>query len=81
MVRARNKPDWFRLGLHHPELTQQGRQIHKFRRSQPNFLAYLAYLKSRDQTLCTNGGSIGQAIKRGNVEFRTLRVDDHDGVS
>jgi hypothetical protein len=43
-------------------------------------LAYLAYLKSRDQTLCTNGGSIGQAIKRGNVEFRTLRVDDRDGV-
>ena len=79
MVRARTNPDWFRLDFTDPELTQQRRQIHKFRRSQPN-LAYLAYLKSRDQTLCTNGGSIGQAIKRGNVEFRTLRVDDRDGV-
>ena len=80
MVRARTKPDWFRLGIHRPRAYPAGRQIHKSRRSQPNFLAYLAYLKSRDQTLCTNGGSIGQAIKRGNVEFRTLRVDDRDGV-
>jgi hypothetical protein len=48
MVRARTKPDWFRLGIHRPRAYIAGRQIHKSRRSQPNFLAYLAYLKSRD---------------------------------
>jgi len=48
----------------------------------PTSWSCLAYLKSRDQTLCTTGGSIEQAIKRGNVEFRTLRAhsDDRDGV-
>jgi hypothetical protein len=40
MVRARNKPDWFRFGLHHPELTQQGRQIHKFRAVSPTSWLY-----------------------------------------
>jgi hypothetical protein len=50
-----------------PELTQRGRQTHKSRRSQPNFLAYLAHLKSRDQTLCA---------RECRVPMRTLRVND-----